>query len=498
MNRAERRRQKRQRAKTSGKSVSPPLSPERLRQIDALLAHAYKALQSGEETKAGTLCDQVLGIDAHNFDAWLVKGVIARRNKELDTAIGYFEKALSINPERADAHTNLGNAFRDRGDLVKAAACYQASLAINPKQIVALNNLSLVRRGLGEFEAALELAGRVLELNPEFTEAHINRGAALACLDRYEEALPHFEKAQPSDPSYLSVPSAVANCLVHLRASDRTAAWIKARASGPSAYLETVYTGDDLATALKSGSPSDRLKGRLEGLDLCHGFSEEPTLYISGDTTYLDRYLEPFCASFCETGNTGRIHVHALTRDAPEAERFRDQMALYDAIDASLSYEVVAASERNRVYYSTIRFAVLSALYAREVFTGPVFAVDIDSSVRADLSSLWAHFAERQASVGLFERKTEFIEQQVAAGALYLAGNDVSRRFIADVGAYICHSLMDRSAHWYLDQIALWMVRLLYLDAGQDQDFVKIPTRFLDWRQTPDGVIWTDKGAKNK
>ena len=49
---------------------------------------------------------------------------------ELESALGYFEKALEIEPNLAEAHSNLGSTLQGLGRLDEAEASYKQAIAL--------------------------------------------------------------------------------------------------------------------------------------------------------------------------------------------------------------------------------------------------------------------------------------------------------------------------------------------------------------------------------
>jgi Tfp pilus assembly protein PilF len=116
--------------------ASPP-------QTNAVLEHAYEALQSGRDEEAQRHYEQVLQTDAKNTDAWLGLATLAARQGQTGAAHTYYLRALEADPgdstARAGAlNTDTNRPPDDAENLLKTALARQPA---SPPLLVALGNL---------------------------------------------------------------------------------------------------------------------------------------------------------------------------------------------------------------------------------------------------------------------------------------------------------------------------------------------------------------------
>jgi len=88
----------------------------------ALRQSALNSYRSGAHAKAISEWQEYLKFDPGSDEALFYLGASYMEQKQLDTAILYFERCVSVNPNHALAHLNLGILYdRHRNDLAKAA-----------------------------------------------------------------------------------------------------------------------------------------------------------------------------------------------------------------------------------------------------------------------------------------------------------------------------------------------------------------------------------------
>ncbi len=190
--------------------------------------------------KAIECFQEVLKIDANNFDALHNLGVTLSRRKQegdLDKAVELILKALEIYPEFLVAWRNLGWIYALKGDFEQAVKCcrralemdkrsaeswymlgyiygekkqgknidrairfYQKALELEPDHIRALVNLSKIFDEKGDTERAIECCQKALRIDPENALAWTNLGVAYLEKRNIALAIEYSQKAIEIDP----------------------------------------------------------------------------------------------------------------------------------------------------------------------------------------------------------------------------------------------------------------------------------------------------------
>ncbi|HEX5125207.1 MAG TPA: tetratricopeptide repeat protein, partial [Rhodocyclaceae bacterium] len=172
--------------------------------IVPMLNQALRFHQQGNLQQAASLYDNVLKIDASNFDALHLRGVVESDRGNHESAIRFIGRALSLQRASIAACQNMGIALRALKRFDEALAIYERALALEPKNHELLNNCGNVLLDLGRNSEALSLYDQALSLAPNFIDALDNRGNALREMHRFDEALACYTHAQALSPNFAS------------------------------------------------------------------------------------------------------------------------------------------------------------------------------------------------------------------------------------------------------------------------------------------------------
>lgn len=96
--------------------------------LTTALAH-HKA---GKLAEARALYDAILRAMPNDVNALHLRGVLARREGDLPTALRYLSAALAIDTRFAVGYSNFGNALQDNCQLVEAMSAHRTALALEP------------------------------------------------------------------------------------------------------------------------------------------------------------------------------------------------------------------------------------------------------------------------------------------------------------------------------------------------------------------------------
>lgn len=182
-------------------------------EVQELVARSYAHHQAGRLDEAHAGYRAVLAIDARNFDAEHLLGVIALQRARPEEARTHFERAVELAPESATAHSNLAETFRRLGRLPDALSQLQLATRLDPQLVEAQFNLGGLLRGLGRNEEAIDAYRRALALKPDFADAHASLGAALREVGNLQEALACGQRALALKPESAALHLNVGNLL---------------------------------------------------------------------------------------------------------------------------------------------------------------------------------------------------------------------------------------------------------------------------------------------
>lgn len=182
----------------------PHASSEKAREnINALLDRAFDAYERGQREQARQAFQAVLMLDAHEFDALNMLGVLTMQSRDWAGAIDLFERAIAVAPDEGMAHTNLGLACMEAGQPVKALASLDKAIVLEPSA-EAFYGRGLAQQALQRWDVAVNSFARVTALQPHHAEAHFHQGVAMQYLQRHAEALARLEQALALQPRHVA------------------------------------------------------------------------------------------------------------------------------------------------------------------------------------------------------------------------------------------------------------------------------------------------------
>lgn len=159
-----------------------------------LLEQALVHHRRQEWIAAERLYEQVLRLDARQFDALHLLGVVRHQQGRHAEALELLGKALRVNRGSADAQFYQGLVLAALKRPKDALASYDRALAIKPSAEIWYNRANALKE-LDRQAAALESFERALAMRPDYVKALLNRGVVLSDLRRFDEALASFDRA---------------------------------------------------------------------------------------------------------------------------------------------------------------------------------------------------------------------------------------------------------------------------------------------------------------
>jgi adenylate cyclase len=154
-------------------------------------AHAAKArilLEHGRHEEASVELDDALRLDPESYEVNRTAGKLRYRQKRIDEAIRYYEKALSLMDTDVHAAGMLASCYVAVGNRPEAVRTAQITLARVQKALAHdQNNGAAMSVGayalatLGETERAKEWMNRAVLIDPDNTNARYNFACALSC-----------------------------------------------------------------------------------------------------------------------------------------------------------------------------------------------------------------------------------------------------------------------------------------------------------------------------
>lgn len=176
--------------------------------------------RAGQKAQAESLYRQAIALDADNWNALQLLGIIASETGRPTEAIELMERALALKDGQEKVRYNLANVLRSQGRLDDAVRHLQIAVKNRPQFAEAHLNLGCALQQRGDWNEALAAYRRAVDLKPTCAEAHHNIGHLLFEQEHYREAIERYRRAVELRPNY---PDALAHLGEALRRSGKLA-----------------------------------------------------------------------------------------------------------------------------------------------------------------------------------------------------------------------------------------------------------------------------------
>jgi predicted O-linked N-acetylglucosamine transferase (SPINDLY family) len=170
--------------------------------LQELQGQAGALHRQGRLAEAERLYRQILTVDAANFSARHMLGVLCAQQNRPSEAQEMIAAALEQNPADAAALANYGNVLSLLERNEEAVASYDRALASRP-DVEVFNNRGNVLQTLGRLPEALASYERALTLKPDDLQALYKRSVILSELGRADEALAGYDRVLALKPDHV-------------------------------------------------------------------------------------------------------------------------------------------------------------------------------------------------------------------------------------------------------------------------------------------------------
>ncbi len=222
--------------------------------VDALVGLGFVLHQQRQYAEAEAILARAGTLAPASADACYIRGLIARDQHNLPTAIEHFTKALELQPTLVDAYRDLalahfrcgqlasakeavhrgiaadatsaefrmilGNLLQHEKDYTGAVAAYQSGLSIQPTSPELHVNLGNALRDLGRIGPATTSYRAAIAYRPEYVDAIVSLANVMRSEGRFQEALAHFDTAITHAPESIPARIGAAGILFELNRAE--------------------------------------------------------------------------------------------------------------------------------------------------------------------------------------------------------------------------------------------------------------------------------------
>jgi len=164
---------------------------------------AFKLHKNGSLQEAKKIYEEILEETPNDFNCLHHLGLIAKNNKEYQSAFDLLSQAININPNNAAAHFNLANTLKKLNKISDAIASYDKAIDIKADyELYSLRGLAFYE--LEKYDEAISSYDESIKLKPDPT-AYCNRGLAFVELRKIKEGIADYDKAIQMDSNFIQV-----------------------------------------------------------------------------------------------------------------------------------------------------------------------------------------------------------------------------------------------------------------------------------------------------
>ena len=159
------------------------------------LLEGYGQEGVGNYAAANKSCDWVLDCEPENAKAQNLKGILAYRNGDKETAEQHFKCANELKTDYGEPQTNLGALAWETNELKMALELYERGFSISPTDIDVANAYHEAVSATGEYKRAEKAARSALKKYPQCRKVLYLLVDTLIRQEKNEEALKELENA---------------------------------------------------------------------------------------------------------------------------------------------------------------------------------------------------------------------------------------------------------------------------------------------------------------
>ena len=165
----------------------------------------YLFLEEGDTESALKHFGQALQIRPTWWPAYIDRGVLYRRQGQLQKAIREFDRAIELESS-PNVYYGRGITYEKLGDLPRALADFSKAIELSPGFAEAYHKRAGTYAAMRAHEKAIRDFSEVLQLRPNVLDAYLERARQYEAVGRFEQAVSDLDSAislQPDHAAYL-------------------------------------------------------------------------------------------------------------------------------------------------------------------------------------------------------------------------------------------------------------------------------------------------------
>lgn len=160
-------------------------------------------MEQGRLPEAAEQFQKALNMNPNNLDARFRLGFVLISQKKYAEAVEIFESLIMADPQNINAFFMLGMAYSELRAYYPSIANLQHALRLEPGFVEARLTLADAYHHQGKYMISLRELNALESYIPDEDTTYLHRGMILMELERFEEAIPYFEKVIQLKPNVI-------------------------------------------------------------------------------------------------------------------------------------------------------------------------------------------------------------------------------------------------------------------------------------------------------
>ncbi|HEY9841536.1 MAG: tetratricopeptide repeat protein [Candidatus Sericytochromatia bacterium] len=171
--------------------------------MDEFVKEGIKLLNEEKFEEAADQFRKAIALNFANSDARFRLGFTLVSQKKFREAVDVFEELILIDPQNINAFFMLGMAYSELREYYPCISNLQHALRLQPAFVEARLTLADAYHHQGKYLISLRELDALEQFIPEEDTTYLHRGMLLMELNRYEDAIPYFERVIALKPNVL-------------------------------------------------------------------------------------------------------------------------------------------------------------------------------------------------------------------------------------------------------------------------------------------------------
>lgn len=171
--------------------------------MNEFVHEGIQLMDQGQLPEAAEQFQKAINLNPNNLDARFRLGFVLISQKKYPEAVEIFEGLIMADPQNINAFFMLGIAYSELRAYYPCIANLQHALRLEPSFVEARLTLADAYHNQGKYLISMQELNALESYIPDEDTTYLHRGMILMELERFEEAVPYFEKVIELKPNVI-------------------------------------------------------------------------------------------------------------------------------------------------------------------------------------------------------------------------------------------------------------------------------------------------------